>query len=107
MKTEKYVRKPFDVDAVQVTAENMEEVAKWCKGKIETTEDTKLPFIRVDVPRVLTEKQTKAFVGDWVLYAGSGFKIYTNRAFKGVFVPAEKDKPQELRTVNEPVEATG
>jgi hypothetical protein len=34
--TTKYVRKPFEVEAVQVTEENLEEVAQWCHGELQT-----------------------------------------------------------------------
>ena len=97
--THKYNRKPFSVDAVQVTADNIHEVAKWCMGKVETENDGRL-YIKVKVRRPLTDRQTKAYIGDWVLYAGTGFKVYTDRAFTGsfenpvlsttVFTPAER-----------------
>lgn len=83
IETAKYARKPFDVDAVQVTAENMDAVAKWCQGEVQTDGDQK--FIKVRVARVLNERQTKAYVGDWVLYAGAGYKVYTEKAFKKSF----------------------
>ncbi len=88
----KYVRKPFEVDAVQVTAENLEELAEWCQG---TLEEDNRPYIRVRVARPLNERQTKAYAGDWVLYAGTGFKVYTSKAFHRTF----EQKPVELFTV--------
>lgn len=83
MKTHKFARKPFYVDAVRVSDANMEEVAEWCKGTIEKSEEG--TFIKVEVHRPLTERQTQAFVGDWVLFAGSGFKVYTPKAFDKSF----------------------
>jgi hypothetical protein len=80
--TETYLRKPFEVEAVQVTADNIEEIAVWCQGEIEV--DT-APFIRVRVARALNDRQRKAYVGDWLLFAGAGFKVYTNKAFKKTF----------------------
>lgn len=90
MKTAKYARKPFEIDAVQVTAENLEEVAAWCEGEIigvdgEMEKSVEERYIKVHVHRPMNEKQTKAFVGDWVLYAGKGFKVYTNKAFEASF----------------------
>lgn len=89
IKTNKFARKPFYVDAVQVTAENMEAVAEWCMGDVQTTVKpegaAEEQYIKVRVHRPLTERQTKAFVGDWVLYAGTGFKVYTPRAFEKSF----------------------
>ena len=101
LQTTKFTRKPFEVDAVQVTAENIEEVAKWCQGEL-TTDDGQ-PCIKVRVLRALNPRQTMAFVGDWVLYAGTGYKVYIDRAFKKAFV----EKTEELRTVKEPTIAVG
>ena len=88
MNTEKYIRKQFEVQAVQVTEENLESVAKWCNGTIETEGD--LPgtkrFIRVNVKHPLNARQTRAYLGDWVLKAETGgFKIYNQVAFEKSF----------------------
>lgn len=90
METIKFTRKPFDVDAVQVTTDNIAEVAAWCQGSVEAENDAQ--YIKVRVIRVLNERQTKAFIGDWVLYAGTGYKVYTDRAFKKSFVPAGDER---------------
>lgn len=85
---EKFARRPFFVDAIQVTAENLDAVAAWCMGETRTTEQTaEEKYVKVRVHRPLTERQTKAFVGDWVLYAGTGFKVYTPKAFEKSFEP--------------------
>lgn len=83
LKTHKFARKPFYVDAVRVSDANIEEVAEWCAGSIEEDEEGR--FVRVKVHRPLTERQTKAYVGDWVLRAGSGFKVYVPKAFDKSF----------------------
>lgn len=89
---EKYVRKPFEVEAVQVTEENLTEIADWCDGDIRHTAD-KVPFVKVQVARPLTSRQTRAFVGDWILFAGRGFKVYTSKAFEGAFDKSEEVAP--------------
>lgn len=92
METSKYVRKSFDVDAIQVTDENIEEVAQWCGGTIETPHALSLEeakHIKVRVRYPINERQTKAFVGDWVLNSGRGFKVYTNNAFNKQFVSSD------------------
>ena len=109
-----YVRKPFEVEAVEVTAENIEEIKDWCEG---TLDSDNRPFIKVKVARALNERQTKAYPGDWVLYAGTGFKVYTAKAFHRTFEkqqtenevakePEEPDRnpPEELLTTDEPIE---
>jgi hypothetical protein len=86
LKLEKYERLPFTIEAVEVTAENMKAVAKWCGGQIRTSGKRGIQkYIKVDVKRALNDRQTQAYIGDFVLKAGSGFKIYTPRAFSESF----------------------
>lgn len=88
------VRNPFYVLAVQVTGENMELVRDWCSGTIYTVPEKEVAFpnekprrfIKVKVEAAKSERQTKAYVGDWVLKAGEGFKVYTNKAYMGGFI---------------------
>lgn len=83
LKTHKFARKPFYVDAARVNEANMELVAEWCDGEIKTEDGRK--YIEVKVYRPMTDRQTMAFVGDWVLSAGSGFKVYNSGAFDKAF----------------------
>jgi len=88
MSTNLYVRRPFEVTAVQVTEDNLAEVADWCEGEVrETAEGTK--FVKVRVYRPMNSRQTRAFVGDWVLYSGRAYKVYTVRAFEQSFMAKE------------------
>jgi hypothetical protein len=100
--TERYIRKPLYVDAVQVTAENMEEIAAWCQGPVRTVgsedwglgeyaEGTKYVHVRVHNPR--SPRQTKAFVGDWLLYTERGYKVYKTEAFRASFDPVNNGQP--------------
>lgn len=86
LKIEKYTRKPFTVDAVQVTADNFSAAAEWCGGEVQELSDG-VSYIKVDVSRPITTRQTRAFLGDWILLAGRGFKVYTEKAFRTNFVP--------------------
>lgn len=106
IKTEGYSRKPFHVDAVQITVENMEEAAAWCAGEVRTgkkvvrdddnniIERKEVSFVKVDVHRPLNDRQTKAYLGDWVLLSDAGFKVYTERAFEKAFA-IEDDGSEE------------
>lgn len=87
MNTATYVRKTFHVNAVQVTEDNIEEVAKWCGGEV-LTKQTPIKnaikvetFVKVPVLRPLNDKQSSAFISDWVLEHEGGYKVYTDRAF--------------------------
>ena len=98
MITQKFIRKPFTIDAIRVTEDNLEQIAKWCGGEFhgETRGKKEVRYIKVPVTNPLNERQTKAYVGDWVLHSKSSWKSYTNRAFEDSFeeynvepVPAE------------------
>lgn len=96
LKTTKYARKSFPVDAVQVDEENFEDVATWCQGEVrtETGPAHEIRYVHVRVHRPLNERQTKAYVGDWVLYAGTGYKVYTDKAFRNSFEKVDQSQPQ-------------
>lgn len=111
--TTKYVRKPLYVDAVQVTNENFLDVVNWCQAlvgaqgsepgtEIRPAEGAELDpskhYIRIRVHNPQSQRQTKAFVGDWILYTEMGYKIYTDRAFKGNF---DEASPGTIENVDE------
>lgn len=106
--TSKYVRKPLYVDAVQVTAENFTDVILWCQGDVGFNDssdykrldevsnvDPSKQFIRIRVHNPLYIRQTKAYVGDWILYTDRGYKIYTEKAFKENFDPIPTSSVKE------------
>lgn len=93
--TQRYIRKPLYVDAVQVTEDNFYEVAHWCNGDIATdnpqfkermgSAPVNQLYIRVRVHSPQSDRQKQAHIGDWVLYNNRGYKIYTDRAFQNSF----------------------
>lgn len=107
--TTKYVRKPLYVEAVQVTEENFADVLRWANGDLGVINagqgeaivpvpedgqiDTSKHYIRVRVNNPQSPRQTRASVGDWILYTDRGYKIYTDKAFKDNF--DEAAKPEE------------
>jgi hypothetical protein len=93
---QKFVRKPLYVDAVQVTEENFEEIARWSYGTITSDNDdgTGKKFIHIRVHQPQSTRQQKAYVGDWVLYTDRGYKIYTEKAFQSNF---DKVEPESER----------
>lgn len=103
IQTTKYVRKALYVDAVQITAENFVALAEWCQGEIRTNDGDELVrsgngvnpsghYIRVRVHNPKNIRQTKGFVGDWILYTERGYKVYTQKAFKASFEKAENSR---------------
>lgn len=91
--TTQYIRKPLYVDAVRITSGNFDEIATWCQGEVQQDEvpgkGTGKKFIRVRVHNPKNPRQTKAFVGDWLLYTERGYKVYTNKAFHASFDEAQ------------------
>jgi hypothetical protein len=91
IETQQYVRKPLYVDAVRVTNANFEEIATWCQGEVLQDEVARghsaKKYIKVRVHNPKNPRQTKAFVGDWLLYTERGYKVYTNKAFHASFDP--------------------
>jgi hypothetical protein len=83
----RFVRKPLFVNAVEVTTENMEAVAKWCKGMLINGVDAN--YIKVRVHRATNERQKQAHVGDWVLKLGTGYKVYEAATFGRDFEKVE------------------
>jgi hypothetical protein len=95
IKATKYIRKALYVDAVRVTEENFDELAKWCQGDI--TSDGNRAYIRVRVHTPKSERQTRAFVGDWILYTDRGYKIYSNNSFVDNFILAVNEDNEEVK----------
>ena len=82
-----YVRKPIYTDAVEVTPENIELVAIWVSGTVHSAgDDSVTKWIEVPVKNPLYPRQTKAYVGDFVLKNKSGAKVYNPKAFLGSWV---------------------
>jgi hypothetical protein len=99
--TTKYVRKPLFVDAVQVTEQNFADIARWCFGEVGNIDESPVDrskdveptkqYIHVRVHNPKNPRQTKAFVGDWILYTERGYKVYTTKAFQANFNLVETD----------------
>lgn len=87
MKTQKYFRKPFEIEAVQVTEENMPMVGDWCRGVIKRLNG--LHYIHVKTSRPMNARQTRAYPGDWVLRTAHGFKVYQDKPFHATFEKVE------------------
>jgi hypothetical protein len=71
-------RTPFDVKAVQVTSENIHEVAAWCGGEV--LESPRDLYIKLTIPDAKSSVRTSAFPGDWILLSEQGYRVYTEKA---------------------------
>jgi hypothetical protein len=106
VETQRYIRKPLYVDAVRVTAQNFDDIVAWCQGEVDSEEvppgsGTQKKFIKVRVHHPKNPRQTKAFIGDWVLYTERGYKVYTNKPFRMAFDLVEEQETSEPELVAE------
>jgi len=98
MKAVRFIRRPFVVLGYQVTADNMEEIATWCRGHVIPADEDRneKAFVRVPVDRPTNQKQTQAFVTDWVILAFNqrneeSFKVYPQDWLRKNFVPLPRE----------------
>lgn len=91
-----FVRTPFSVKAIQVTEENIVDVALWCGGEITYTEGEKSSAIDVPVYNALSDAQARAQIGDWVLRSetrnGPRWKVYRPHHFVRNFTEVRDNK---------------
>jgi hypothetical protein len=87
-----YKRKPFFVDAVEVTTENIAEIAPMV-GELRTKDDG-TPYILVD--RRILPNIHRVYPGFWMTKMGDNIRCYSGRIFKEQFEPTKKDHPGQL-----------
>ena len=91
-----FVRKPFVVQAVEITKENIEEVAQFV-GTLRKKEDG-TPYILVDqrlVPNVF-----RVYPGFFMTKMGENFRCYSRRIFLDQFIPKDDSTQQWLDYLN-------
>lgn len=103
--TKRYIKKPLYVDAVRVTRKNFNEVTKWCGGRIQTEranapQNAGQKFVKIEAHNPINIRQTKAFVGDWILQTERGFKIYTHTSFVESFDEVNQDRSVESQVAD-------
>jgi hypothetical protein len=97
MDTKQYTRKPFPVSAVQVTLQNIEEVAEWCKGEIEYRDTkmmgtvTPLPIVKLKGQGDNRGKDFEAALGCWVVELKGSFRSYKPAQFEASFDELAQD----------------
>lgn len=98
---ELYMQIPLHIEAIQVTRDNMRLVAKWCGGVIHSDRQAK-QFIKVNVHKPMSNKQTMAYVGCWVTKSKNGWKVYTDTAWRKGFTPVPQESdPKALELLEE------
>ena len=77
-----YVRKPFEVQVVEITRENIEEVARFV-GDVRYRDD-QTPYILVD--RRLVPSVDRVHIGFFMTKIGDNVRCYSPRVFREQFV---------------------
>lgn len=108
LKIEDYTRIPFPVKVVRVTEQNMSEVARWCSGEVHVVErhgtrTISQKYVKVDVFRPMNDRQTMAFVGDYVLKSQDSFKVYNETAFRASFQPKRHSRRRHKQNRQKPI----
>lgn len=92
-----FMRRPFTVDAIKVTKENIDEIAVYVGDVEETDEGT--PFIVVDpslVPNV-----ARVHVGYFVTKMGDYVRCYSPKVFHQQFVPMDADMEKFMEVASQ------
>lgn len=91
-----FVRKPFVVDAVEVTAENIGEVAKYV-GDLREKEDG-TPYILVD--RRLVPNVFRVYPGFFMTRMGENVRCYSKKIFKEQFMVQDEQIKEWVNFIN-------
>lgn len=91
-----YVRKPFVVEAIEVTKDNIEALAEFI-GTLRKKEDG-TTYILVD--RRLIPNITYVYPGFWMTRMGENMRCYSRKIFKEQFTPNTPEAEAWLTYVN-------
>lgn len=101
MDIREYARKTFPVNAVQVTLENVREVAEWCKGTVEMVPTrilgtvTDLPVVKMKGQGDNRGRDFTASLGSWIVELKGSFRVYKPVQFDESFEEIKKDSTGE------------
>lgn len=105
------------VEAAQVTADNMVDMAGWANGTVKTDQrDGKtIPYVQINA-KTRNTRFGKAYEGDWIVKMGRSYRVYPDQEFKRNFetlydigTPLFDQIKRELeiaQVVQQPIETT-
>ena len=106
-----FIRKSFTVKAVEVTFKNVEDVANWCKGRVDSEtvrilgNETELPVVKFPGQGEDKGKELVARLGYFVVVDSKGrFRVYKAPQFWASFeqaVPLEENLDREVEEKTE------
>ena len=95
MQFEQFVRKPFVVQAIQITEENIEELAKFI-GTLERKDDGR-PYIQVDKTKV--PNLFRVYPGFWMTRMGKNTRCYAENIFAKEFKPSTPELESHVKAI--------
>lgn len=87
MEFTEFVRRPFKVEAVRITAENIDEIAALI-GEVKIHNKTKEKFILLD--KRIVPSMARAFVGWWVTRFNDNLRVYSHKIFQEQFMECDE-----------------
>lgn len=96
MDTNTFVRKPFVVEAVEVTVDNIAEIAELVG--VLRHKDNGTPYIQVD--RRLVPNIYRVYPGFWMTKMGDNIRCYSKRIFNDQFVRSSADIEKWIEFLN-------
>lgn len=97
METTTFVRKPFVVEAVEVTTENIAEIAELVGVLRETDNGT--PYIHVD--RRLVPNIYRVFPGYWMTQMGDHIRCYSKKIFRAQFIESNPELQEWIQKLSD------
>ena len=91
-------RNSFEVEAVQVTSQNLGAVALWTEGEVcrQNTHNGRW-YVLVDCVEYNRLRQSKVFVGDWVIKVQNQFKHYRNDSLRLAYHKKLTDREEQVK----------
>ena len=83
LKTEFYQAQP--IEAVQVNADNKQQIAEWTNGRVKTSSDGRETLL-VPIGKLPKQKFVPARDGSWVILEATGsFRVFYEKVFPRIF----------------------
>jgi len=93
-----YVRKPFLVDAVEITDKNISELASLV-GTLQNKDDGTI-YIQVD--RRLVPNVFRVYPGFWMTKMDGNIRCYSKQIFDKLFIPSNVELEEWIAQLNAP-----
>lgn len=95
MELTEFVRRPFTVQAVEITAENIEEMAERIGTVREKGNGTK--YIEVDRTKIPT--LDRVYIGFWFTLVGNNARCYSRKVFMSQFLKVTAARGEALEAL--------